>query len=220
MSEVSHREWENAGYVPNDMRCALPQTRSVVNDLKRLRPSAWVYWQAVEPLQFCLWYHFTYGLLQAAADAPVEYEGRTLRPGQFVVSKAFWAMMQFSRFIRPGDRILQTDDFWTVAALSPNGKRLTLIVHNDEKAGRELQFDLRAHGGGARTVRAWRTMDVGGLLWNCDPCRRRHQGRPADRGDTSAFRDDVCYRDRVPKGSLATPARRQDPSRLASNRAS
>jgi O-glycosyl hydrolase len=168
MSEVSHREWENAGYVPNDMRCALPQTRAVVSDLNRLRPDAWIFWQAVEPLQFCVWYRFTYGLLQAAADTAVEWQGRTYQPGDFVVSKAFWAMMQISRFIRPGYRFIESGDFWSLAAVSPDGKRLVLVAHNDDKAGRALAFDLRRFGGAPKSAQAWRTMDdSGGVEWNC-----------------------------------------------------
>lgn len=170
MSEVSHREWEQAGYAPHDMRSALPQTRSVVNDLKRLRPNAWVFWQAVEPLQFCVWYRFTYGLLQAAADAPVDWSGRTFEPGQFVVSKAFWAIMQFSRFIRPAYRFIETSDQWTVAALSPNGKRLVIVAHHDERTPRPITLDLSRFHLTRDSVRAWRTMDdADGIEWNCRP---------------------------------------------------
>jgi len=168
MSEVSHREWENAGYVPDDMRCALPLSRAMVNDLKRLRPSAWVYWQAIEPLQFCMWYKFTYGLLQAAADAPVERQGRTYQPGEYIVSKAFWTMMQFSRFLRPEYRFIETDDFWTVAALSPDGRRLVIVVHHDAKAPRSVRFDLKAFSSAPRVVGVWRTMDdTETIKWNC-----------------------------------------------------
>ena len=168
MSEVSHREWENAGFIPGDMRCALPQTRAVVSDIKRLRPQAWVFWQAVEPLQFCVWYRFTYGLIQAAADAPVEWQGRTFGPGEHVVSKAFWAMMQFSRFIRPGYRFIHADDFWTLAAVSPNGRRLVIVVHNDGTAPRELSVDLSRFGRLPPRALGWRTMDDrDGAAWNC-----------------------------------------------------
>ncbi len=193
MSEVSHREWENAGYVPDDMRCALPQTRAVVNDLKRLRPNAWIFWQAVEPLQFCIWYRFTYGLIQAAADAPVEWQGRTYRPGECIVSKAFWAMMQFSRFIRPGYRFIGVSDFWTVAALSPDGRQLVIVVHNDQKTSRSLTFDLTGFRSVSAKARAFRTMDnADGILWNC-----RAMPDPAVRGrqlsDTISARSVTTY---------------------------
>ena len=170
MSEVSHREWENAGYVPNDMRCALPQIRAVVNDLKRLRPNGWVFWQAVEPLELCMRYRFTYGLIQAAADAPVDWQGRTYRPGEHVISKAFWAMMQFSRFIRPGFRLISTDDFWTIAAVSADGKTLVIAVHNDRQAPRSITYDLTAFGRVSGRAQAFRTMDdADGIQWNCRP---------------------------------------------------
>ncbi len=170
MSEVSHREWDNAGYVPNDMRCALPQTRAIASDLARLRPSAWVYWQAVEPLQYCVWYRFTYGLIQAAADTPMEWQGRTYQPGEFIISKAFYAMMQYSRFLRPGYRFVETSDFWTVAALSPTRDRLVIVVHHDGKEPRTVSFDPMALAMKVLSVEGWRTMDdSNGTAWNCRP---------------------------------------------------
>lgn len=168
MSEVSFREWEQAGYIPADMRCALPQTRAIVNDLKRLRPNAWVYWQAVEPLEYCLRYRFTYGLMQAAAERAVEWNGRTFEPGAVTVSKAFWAFMQFSRFIRPGYRIVETGDFWTVAALAPGGRRLVVVAHHDGNREKHIRLDLTAFRRVQTPARIWRTMDdVGGETWNC-----------------------------------------------------
>lgn len=169
MSEVTHREWGEPGYVPREMRCALPVSRAIVNDLRRLRPQAWVYWQPLEPLEYCLRYRFTYGLLQGAAQEPLEWDGRTLRPGDYVLSKAFWAMMQFSRFIRPGDRLVVTDDFWTLAALSRDGRRLTVVAHNDEAEEKPFSLDVRAWGTPAM-ARAWRTMeDRDGVAWDCRP---------------------------------------------------
>jgi len=168
MSEVSFREWENAGYIPQDMRCALPQTRAIVNDLKRLRPNGWVYWQAVEPLELCLRYRFTYGLIQAALRDPVEWNAIRYEPGRFVVSKAFWALMVFSRFLRPGCRFIETSDFWTLAAISPDSRRLIIVVHHDEPKPRPWAADLSAFRLVRPTAEIWRTMDDrDGIEWNC-----------------------------------------------------
>ena len=167
MSEVSHREMEGAGFVPNDMRCALPLTRSIVGDIRRLRCRAWVHWQPIEPLQYCIWYHYTYGLMPAAADKDVEWNGKTYRPGEFVVTKAFHAVRQFTAFVRPGDRILASNDLRTLAALSPNGEQATVVVCNDTTNALSYSFDLSACGRMSGRVRAWRTSDDDAL--NCSP---------------------------------------------------
>ena len=46
------------------------------------------------------------------------------------VTQKYWAMAQFSRYIRPGDRLVPVDDLDTIGALSPDGKRLTLVHVN------------------------------------------------------------------------------------------
>ena len=131
MSEVTFRESGNAGFVPDDMRCALPITRSVVSDIKRLHCSAWVFWQPVEPLEQCLRYHYTYGLLPTSVEGSQEWNGRTFHPGESVTAKSFSALRQFSAFIRPDYKLVASGDFWTLAALSPDGRRVVLVVHND-----------------------------------------------------------------------------------------
>jgi len=170
MSELTHREWAPPGYAPRDMRCALPISRAVVNDIQRLRPTAWVFWQPIEPLDFQLRYSFTYGLMQAAVDVPVTWEGRAWPPGELIVAKGFWAMMQFSRFIRPGDRLVETGDFWTLAALAPSGRSATLVVHNDTQQAKAYAFDVSKLGRRWKQARRWRTQnDAGEERWDCRP---------------------------------------------------
>lgn len=181
MSEVSHREWESAGFIPQDMRCALPQTRAVVSDISRLHCGGWVFWQPIEPLQYGLWYHYTYGLLPAAMDADVEWEGHTYTPGEYVETKAFYAMMQFTRFVRPGDRLLATGDPWSLAALSPDSRRLTVVVHNDGKEPRDYRFDLTKWRPGRAIVQVYRTMDGQGMDCKRMPDLAMGSGRLDDR---------------------------------------
>jgi O-glycosyl hydrolase len=170
MAEVSHREWGEPGFVPNSMRCALPTTRSIVSDIKRLRCSAWVYWQAVEPLQYNLWYNYTYGLLPVGVDRPVEWNGKTYQPGEFVIAKSFYAFMQFTRFICPGDRLVRSGDDWTLAAVSPGRRQLTLVVHNDTDQAKPYMFDLSRFSRIGSRVKVWRTAeDEGEEKHNCRP---------------------------------------------------
>jgi hypothetical protein len=108
-----------------DMRSALALADHIVGDLRHLEPSAWVFWQAVETLSA----HdgkpgSNWGLLKmdlhAAPDAP----------HPVFVTRKYWAMANFSRFIRPGMRLLFPDDEDTVGARSRDGRSMTFVHVN------------------------------------------------------------------------------------------
>jgi O-glycosyl hydrolase len=112
---------------------ALALAEHIVLDLKRLEPSAWVFWQAVEDLSArnggggSNW-----GLIKA--DLTQQPAG----PQDLHVTSKYWAMAQFSRFIRPGYRLVFVDDVDTVGALSPNGQELVLVHVNGGLSARRL----------------------------------------------------------------------------------
>lgn len=107
------------------MTSPLAFAEHVVLDLKRLEPVAWVFWQAVEDNSArdgkpgSNW-----GVVKADLRAP-DSASHGIR-----VTRKYWAMAQFSRFIRPGDRLVPVDDLDTVGALSPDGQTLALVHVN------------------------------------------------------------------------------------------
>lgn len=107
------------------MASPLAMSEHIVLDMKRLEPSAWVFWQAVEDLSVrggskgSNW-----GLIKA------DLRGPTDAPHAIHVTRKYWAMAQFSRYIRPGDRLIPIDDLDTIAALSADHRRLTLVHVN------------------------------------------------------------------------------------------
>ena len=105
----------------------------VVGDLKRLEPSAWVFWQAVESFSALDGRKgANWGLVKAdLRSGPVAEHGIT-------ITKKYWSMMQFSRHIRPGDRLLRVADPDTIGALSPDGKRMVLVHVNTGQVTRNL----------------------------------------------------------------------------------
>lgn len=115
------------------MASPLAFAEHVVMDLKRLEPAAWVFWQAVENLSArdggtgSNW-----GLIKADYRAPPE------GPHTIHVTRRYWVMAQFSRFIRPGYRLVPVDDLDTIGALSPDGKTLVLVHVNGGLSPRRL----------------------------------------------------------------------------------
>ena len=132
---------ENDTPLPNDpedfqgMNSALAFAEHVIMDLKRLEPSAWVFWQAVETLSgrngrpSSNW-----GLVKADLRAPAA----GLHPVH--VTRKYWAMAQFSRFIEPGFRLVPVDDVDTVGAVSADGETLVLVHVNGGVVSRRLEL--------------------------------------------------------------------------------
>lgn len=112
---------------------ALALAEHIVGDLKGLEPAAWVFWQAVEDLSArngrggSNW-----GLVKA------DLRGPAAEPHAIHVTKKYWAMAHFSRYIRPGYRMVPVDDADTVGAISPDGRRLVLVHVNKSPSARRL----------------------------------------------------------------------------------
>jgi len=119
------------------MTSALALAEHIVLDLKRLEPAAWVFWQAVEDLSArdgskgSNW-----GLIKADLRAPPD------APHPLHITSKYWVMAQFSRYIRPGYRLIAVDDMDTVGALSPDGATLVLIHVNGGLNPRRLSIAL------------------------------------------------------------------------------
>jgi O-glycosyl hydrolase len=120
------------------MASALAFAEHVVLDLKRLEPAGWIFWQAVEDLSArggakgSNW-----GLIKADLRAPAD------GPHPIHVTSKYWAMAQFSRFIRPGYRLVPVDDADTAGALSPDRRTLVLVHVNGGPTARRLVTRLR-----------------------------------------------------------------------------
>ena len=116
------------------MASPLAFAEHVILDMKRLEPAAWVFWQAVENLSTrggakgSNW-----GLIKADYAAPPE------GPHTINVTRKYWVMAQFSRFIRPGYRLVSVDDLDTIGALSPDGEELVLVHVNGGLSPRRLE---------------------------------------------------------------------------------
>lgn len=117
------------------MASALAFAEHIVMDLKRLEPSAWVFWQAVEDLSArngrpgSNW-----GLVKADLRAAAN------GPHPVYVTRKYWAMAQFSRFIRPGYRLIPVNDPDTVGALSADDTTLVLVHVNGGLLPRRLKL--------------------------------------------------------------------------------
>ncbi|HEY9328710.1 MAG TPA: RICIN domain-containing protein [Streptomyces sp.] len=137
MSEV-----DIGGSVPQSftsMSPALDLARRINDDVRELEPRAWVVWQAVEDYENMTPAHenSNWGLIQTDFT-PEDAATEPLRK-----NKKFWAMANYSRFVRPGARIMNTDDPQTLAAVRPDGG--VVVVHTNP-TGEERELTLNLDG--------------------------------------------------------------------------
>jgi galactan endo-1,6-beta-galactosidase len=122
---------------------------NLLYDFRWLHPTAWVYWQVMDP---------------SAGWATIAYDASTLQPG--AVQTKYYVLAQFTRHIRPGMTILDTGASYAAAALDRPAKRLVIVAANTSSSATTLTFDLSRFssvtGGSAGLVPRWNTVTTGG----------------------------------------------------------
>ncbi|OIJ99467.1 glycoside hydrolase [Streptomyces monashensis] len=122
---------------------------NLLYDFRWLHPTAWVYWQVMDP---------------SSGWATIAYDAATLQPG--AVQTKYYTLAQFTRHIRPGMTILDTGVSYAVAALDTSAKRLVIVAANTSASATTLTFDLSGFsavtGGPGGLVPRWNTVTTGG----------------------------------------------------------
>lgn len=125
------------------MAPALRLSDQIRRDLTELRPSAWVYWQAVEHEQNNNW-----GFIHADFNGA----GAAYWP-----TKQYYAMGQYSRFMRPGYTIVGADDPRALAAYDEAAATLVLVRDNPDVQEARSAVDLSRFARLGATATAYRT---------------------------------------------------------------
>jgi len=182
MSEVCY---SSGGHDHDSMASALTLSSGVLTDLKDMEVSAWVYWQAVENELECLLWNGNWGLISAAfeEDGPnKEYHnkngldlsdasknryglewGKDIKQGDYWITKQYYAMGQYSKFIKQGYTIIDSGDSDMLAAISPDGKTMVIVATNSTSTAQNRTFLLAGTEGLNAAVTAYRTSGTEGL---------------------------------------------------------
>ncbi|MER5977301.1 glycoside hydrolase [Streptomyces sp. NPDC001857] len=137
MSEVEGT-W-GAGTDFTGMEPGLGIATRMVDDMRELEPSAWVFWQPVED-----------ALPQAAAGknwgsihVPFNCTARdTPQTCPIRTNSKFHTIRNFTHYIRPGDRFVKVDDTDTVAAVRASGDAASVVHVNSGTTARSVTLDL------------------------------------------------------------------------------
>ena len=117
--------------------------RRIRDDIAQTHARAWIYWQFAEP-------DSNWGL--------VRYHRGFDNP-PFTRNRKFFVMSQFTRFIRPGDQIIDSGDPDSLAAYNARRHRLVIVSVNDGEDPATKTFDLAAFRPVNAPAQGWRTSD-------------------------------------------------------------
>ncbi|MEY9991616.1 hypothetical protein ABIE67_003648 [Streptomyces sp. V4I8] len=127
----------------------LTLAQNLCYDFRWLHPTAWCYWQVMDP---------------STGWAMIAYDANTLQPT--TIQTKYYVMAQFSRHIRPGMRILDTGVSYAAAAYDASARRLVIVAVNTSASAQTLTFDLSrfttVSGGSGGLVPRWNTVTTGG----------------------------------------------------------
>ncbi|MGP3966849.1 RICIN domain-containing protein [Streptomyces sp. 6N223] len=147
MSEVEG-DWGNIGQNFESMTPALGLAQHMIDDLRMLEPTAWVFWQPVEDYNNMApggesekggnW-----GSIQLPFDCTAE---DTLATCPIHTNRKFDAARNFTHFIQPGDHLVKTGNANSVAAVTEDGDGATVVHVNATAEAREVTLDLSKFG--------------------------------------------------------------------------
>ncbi|ABN53343.1 MAG TPA: alpha-L-arabinofuranosidase [Hungateiclostridium thermocellum] len=114
-------------------------SKRIVTDLKELQCVAWLDWQIIDGGNWGSIY--------------VDDASQT-----FTLTEKFYMHANYSRFIRPGYTIIGANNEKTIAAISPDKKKLVIVATNDNKSSSaNYTFNLTRFSGVNSTVEVYRT---------------------------------------------------------------
>jgi O-glycosyl hydrolase len=142
---------------PHDHHAIGPALRlaaHVRRDMNELQPTAWVYWQAVEHEEGNNW-----GFIHADFTGTSE---------QYWLTKQYYGMAHYSRFIRPRYQILGVGNDSAVAAYEHASGTLVIVHDNSAAHDTPVCFDLSGFSGLAPSAIAYRTSPTENLARTAD----------------------------------------------------
>jgi len=129
------------GDAAGDMGSPLWLAKRIVTDMNEMRPSAWVLWLVIDR------HHSDFDTKERnTTSLKGAYWGLGIADHfteKLLLGKRYYAYGQFTRFIRPGDRIIASSPD-TLAAYNLESGKIVIVAVNTGEAARNMTFDLSA----------------------------------------------------------------------------
>lgn len=115
----------------------------MVDDMRELEPSAWVFWQPIEDSVPQAAAGKNWGSIHVPFNCTAE---DTLESCPIRANSKFHTIRNFTHYIRPGDRFVKVDDASSVAAVARSGRSATVVHVNGGTTARSVTLDLSRFG--------------------------------------------------------------------------
>ncbi len=145
MSEVD--KGGTAGTDAGEMGAPLELALRIINDMNGLKPSAWCIWDIIDS-------HISADGYNGNKDngkpdtqkgywgiATADHDSQTI-----LLWKKYYGFAQFTRYIRPGYKLLPLAKHNVLAALSGDEKELVVVIANTEAVARTFAVDTKSFG--------------------------------------------------------------------------
>ena len=138
---------EFGGNVGSGTRTYVWHAEKIIEDVEDMHVNAWLIWQVVSGGP---WGMYDY-------DFNDDRPATGIKSTKIFKNKVYYAMKQFSKYIKPGYQIIRSENEKTLAALSPDKKELVVVMVNRNKSTLNRVFNLSKFTSTGTTARAIRT---------------------------------------------------------------
>ncbi|CAM5253555.1 glycoside hydrolase [Streptomyces aurantiogriseus] len=125
------------------MEPGLGMATRMVDDMRELEPSAWVFWQPIEDAIPQAAAGKNWGSIHVPFNCTAE---DTLETCPVRTNSKFHTVRNFTHYIRPGDHFVKVDDPSSVAAVKESGRAATVVHVNSGTSARSVTLDLSRFG--------------------------------------------------------------------------
>jgi O-glycosyl hydrolase len=115
----------------------------MVDDMRELEPSAWVFWQPIEDSIPQAAAGKNWGSIHVPFNCTAE---DTLETCPIRANSKFHTIRNFTHHIRPGDHFVKVDDPSSVAAVKKSGRAASVVHVNSGTSARSVTLDLSRFG--------------------------------------------------------------------------
>lgn len=156
---MSETDWSNTvGESSSEMGAALWFSEKIIEDINTLSPTGWVIWQTIASYLSRVPDEKGRLDLSEMPDLTKGYWGTAfadIDKEEIYLTQKYYAFGQFSRYIRPGMRIINVKDKHILCAL--DDKHFVAVTVNTEANSKEVTFDLSEINKPFTCVTAYRT---------------------------------------------------------------
>lgn len=146
-----------AGEDAGEMGAGLWLANKILQDMNGMTPSAWILWQVIDS-------HISEeGYMGRQDSGMVDLDGgywglavADHDKEEIILTMKYYAMGQFTRYIRPGDTVIAGDSK-TLAAWNSEEQRLVIVAVNDKKEEQQYTFNIEEFGLEGAAVQPVRT---------------------------------------------------------------